>query len=116
MSQMSLELPTTDDLLIGLVSISDRASSGVYEDMGIPALREWFAAALTSPWRLESRLIADEQAIIEATLDRVVRPGRLPSRAHHRRHRPGAARRDAGSDAGRRRQGDAGLWRTDARR
>ena len=40
MSQMSLELPTTDDLLIGLVSISDRASSGVYEDKGIPALRE----------------------------------------------------------------------------
>jgi molybdopterin adenylyltransferase len=68
MSQMSLELPTTDDLLIGLVSISDRASSGVYEDMGIPALREWFSTALTSPWRLESRLIADEQATIEATL------------------------------------------------
>jgi molybdopterin adenylyltransferase len=68
MSQMSLELPTTDDLLIGLVSISDRASSGVYEDMGIPALREWFTTALTSPWRLESRLIPDDQAAIEATL------------------------------------------------
>jgi molybdopterin adenylyltransferase len=68
MSPMTLELPTTDDLLIGLVSISDRASSGVYEDMGIPALREWFTTALTSPWRLESRLIADEQATIEATL------------------------------------------------
>jgi len=68
MSQMSLELPTTDDLLIGLVSISDRASSGVYEDKGIPALREWFSGALTSPWRLESRLIPDEQSIIEATL------------------------------------------------
>jgi molybdopterin adenylyltransferase len=68
MTQMSLELPTTDDLLIGLVSISDRASSGVYEDMGIPALREWFSTALTSPWRLESRLIPDEQATIEATL------------------------------------------------
>jgi molybdopterin adenylyltransferase len=68
MSQMSLELPTTDDLLIGLVSISDRASSGAYDDMGIPALREWFTTALTSPWRLESRLIPDEQAAIEATL------------------------------------------------
>lgn len=68
MSQMSLELPTTDDLLIGLVSISDRASTGVYEDMGIPALREWFTTALTSPWRLESRLIPDERAAIEATL------------------------------------------------
>jgi molybdopterin adenylyltransferase len=43
-----------DELLIGLVSISDRASSGVYEDKGIPALREWFGAALDSPWRMET--------------------------------------------------------------
>jgi len=57
-----------DELLVGLVSISDRASSGVYEDQGIPALREWFAAALTSPWRMETRLIPDEQPLIEATL------------------------------------------------
>lgn len=55
-------------LLIGLVSISDRASSGVYEDKGIPALLEWFGAALASPWQSEARLIADEQAVIEATL------------------------------------------------
>jgi molybdopterin adenylyltransferase len=58
----------TDELLIGLVSISDRASSGVYEDKGIPALQEWFTAALKSPWRMESRLIPDEQPAIEATL------------------------------------------------
>ena len=57
-----------EELIIGLVSISDRASSGVYEDKGIPALREWFAAALTSPWRMETRLIPDEQAAIEKTL------------------------------------------------
>jgi molybdopterin adenylyltransferase len=57
-----------EELLIGLVSISDRASSGVYEDQGIPALREWFAAALASPWRMENRLIPDEQAEIEKTL------------------------------------------------
>ncbi len=57
-----------DELLIGLVSISDRASSGVYEDKGIPALQEWFGATLKSPWRLESRLIPDEQAVIEQTL------------------------------------------------
>ncbi|OHC61775.1 MAG: molybdopterin adenylyltransferase [Rhodocyclales bacterium RIFCSPLOWO2_02_FULL_63_24] len=57
-----------EELLIGLVSISDRASSGVYEDKGIPALREWFAGALASPWRLETRLIPDEQAVIEQTL------------------------------------------------
>ncbi|MCC6972344.1 MAG: hypothetical protein IT434_19180, partial [Phycisphaerales bacterium] len=57
-----------DELLIGLVSISDRASSGVYEDQGIPALREWFGAVLASPWRMEHRLIPDEQAQIERTL------------------------------------------------
>ena len=57
-----------DELLIGLVSISDRASSGVYEDQGIPALREWFDRALTTPWRMETRLIPDEQADIEKTL------------------------------------------------
>jgi len=57
-----------DTLLIGLVSISDRASSGAYEDKGIPALREWFDAALASPWRTETRLIADEQPLIEQTL------------------------------------------------
>ena len=57
-----------EPLLIGLVSISDRASSGVYDDKGIPALRDWFGAALSSPWRMETRLIPDEQAEIEKTL------------------------------------------------
>jgi molybdopterin adenylyltransferase len=57
-----------DELLIGLVSISDRASSGAYEDKGIPALREWFGTALASPWRMETRLIPDEQPVIERTL------------------------------------------------
>lgn len=61
-----------DELLIGLVSISDRASTGVYEDKGIPALREWFGAALASPWRMETRLIPDDQATIEATLVELV--------------------------------------------
>ncbi len=56
------------ELLIGLVSISDRASGGVYEDKGIPALRDWFGAALASPWRMETRLIPDEQPVIEQTL------------------------------------------------
>jgi molybdenum cofactor synthesis domain-containing protein len=60
--------PVADRLLIGLVSISDRASAGVYEDKGIPALQEWFGAALTSPWAMETRLIPDERATIEATL------------------------------------------------
>ena len=63
---------STNELLIGLVSISDRASAGVYEDKGIPALQEWFGAALTSPWRMESRLIPDERPIIEAMLIELV--------------------------------------------
>ncbi|KIF83844.1 molybdopterin adenylyltransferase [Noviherbaspirillum autotrophicum] len=61
-----------DELLIGLVSISDRASSGVYEDQGIPALRDWFGAALASPWQMETRLIPDERAQIERTLIELV--------------------------------------------
>lgn len=61
-----------DSLLIGLVSISDRASAGVYEDKGIPGLREWFGAAMASPWRMETRLIPDEQPVIERTLIELV--------------------------------------------
>ena len=56
------------ELLIGLVSISDRASSGVYKDEGLPALQSWFSRALASPWRMETRLIPDEQPLIESTL------------------------------------------------
>ncbi|HTH44687.1 MAG TPA: molybdopterin adenylyltransferase [Oxalicibacterium sp.] len=61
-----------DELLIGLVSISDRASSGVYEDQGIPALRAWFSEALTSPWQMATRLIPDERAAIEQALIELV--------------------------------------------
>jgi molybdopterin adenylyltransferase len=60
---------TQDDaLLIGLVSISDRASSGTYKDEGIPSLQDWFSRALATPWRMQTRLIPDERAQIEATL------------------------------------------------
>jgi len=58
----------TDELLIGLVSISDRASQGVYEDKGIPSLETWLGEALATPWRTETRLIQDDAAIISATL------------------------------------------------
>lgn len=61
-----------DELIIGLVSISDRASSGVYEDQGVPALRDWFTAALSSPWQMETRLIPDEKPIIEKTIIELV--------------------------------------------
>lgn len=53
---------------IGIVSISDRASSGVYEDKGIPTLQEWLTRVISSPFTVETRLIADEQNEIEKTL------------------------------------------------
>ena len=59
---------TLNPLKIGLVSISDRASSGVYADEGLPALQNWLTRAVQNPLVFESRLIPDEQAIIEATL------------------------------------------------
>lgn len=55
-------------LRVGLVSVSDRASHGVYEDQGIPALERWLARALKSAWHAEKRLIADDRATIERTL------------------------------------------------
>jgi molybdopterin adenylyltransferase len=55
-------------LVVGLVSVSDRASRGVYEDKGLPALAEWLASAIATPWRSERRLIADEQPAIERAL------------------------------------------------
>ncbi|NLP62408.1 molybdopterin adenylyltransferase [Paraburkholderia sacchari] len=61
-----------DELVIGLVSVSDRATSGVYEDKGIPALMEWLGHALKSPWRAETRLIHDDAATISATLTALV--------------------------------------------
>jgi molybdopterin adenylyltransferase len=60
------------DLVIGLVSVSDRASGGVYEDKGIPALQEWLQAAIATPFRVETRLIPDDRAGIERTLVELV--------------------------------------------
>jgi len=61
-----------DPVRIGLVSVSDRASSGVYEDKGIPALRQWLEHALRNPIEWDTRLIPDEQPQIEATLRALV--------------------------------------------
>jgi molybdopterin adenylyltransferase len=61
-----------DEIVIGLVSISDRASQGVYEDKGIPSLQEWLGLALASPWRVETRLIQDDAPTISATLVELV--------------------------------------------
>jgi len=63
----------SEELIIGLVSVSDRASAGVYKDEGIPSLKEWLNSAIASPkWRDETRLIADEQPVIEKTLKELV--------------------------------------------
>ncbi|WP_420106162.1 molybdopterin adenylyltransferase [Herbaspirillum huttiense] len=72
---MSVEAVTTiarEVLRVGLVSISDRASGGVYQDQGIPALQEWLGKALTSAFEIETRLIPDERTQIEQTLVELV--------------------------------------------
>lgn len=61
-----------DDLLVGLVSISDRASAGVYQDEGIPALRDWLGTALSSAWQAAERLVSDDAAAISAALIELV--------------------------------------------
>ncbi len=72
---MSSEVPALDTVRIGIVSISDRASSGVYVDKGLPALQEWLSRALKNPLQFEPRLIADEQARISETLIELVDAG-----------------------------------------
>jgi molybdopterin adenylyltransferase len=63
---------TFDPVRIGVVSVSDRASSGVYEDKGIPALKEWLARAVRNPVSWETRLIPDERDAISAALCELV--------------------------------------------
>jgi molybdopterin adenylyltransferase len=73
-----LQTPTAPEpelVKIGIVSISDRASSGVYEDKGLPALKEWLGKALQNPLQFEARLIPDEMAQISATLIELVEAG-----------------------------------------
>ena len=57
---------------IGLVSISDRASAGAYQDLGLPHLQDWLDKALTTPWQAVTRLIPDEKSEIEFTLKQLV--------------------------------------------
>ena len=59
---------TKDIARIGILTISDRASRGEYEDKGGPAIKAWFERVLISPWQAVARVIPDEQALIEATL------------------------------------------------
>ena len=65
----------TDAVRIGIVSVSDRASTGVYEDKGLPALQDWLARALRNPIHFEPRLIPDEQQRISDTLVELVDAG-----------------------------------------
>ena len=64
-----------DPARIGIVSVSDRASSGVYEDKGLPALKDWLGRALKNPLAFEERLIPDERERISATLEELVQAG-----------------------------------------
>jgi len=69
---MTTEAVALDAVRIGLVSISDRASAGVYEDKGLPSLRDWLARAVRNPVTYEERLIADDAPTISATLRALV--------------------------------------------
>ena len=64
-----------DAVRIGIVSISDRASSGVYQDQGLPALRDWLSRVLKNPVQFDERLIPDEQPVISAALIELVDAG-----------------------------------------
>jgi molybdopterin adenylyltransferase len=75
MSDTSTLSTTADPIKIGIVSISDRASTGVYEDKGLPALQEWLSRALINPLQFEPRLIPDEKDRISATLVELVDAG-----------------------------------------
>ncbi|MDM0042734.1 molybdopterin adenylyltransferase [Variovorax sp. J22G21] len=66
---------SADAVRIGIVSVSDRAWTGVYEDKGLPALKEWLTRALQNPITFESRLIPDEQSAISAALVELVDAG-----------------------------------------
>ncbi len=63
---------TAQTIKIGLVSISDRASTGVYQDLGLPHLEAWLKQTLITPWTALTRLIPDEQDVIEATLKTLI--------------------------------------------
>jgi molybdopterin adenylyltransferase len=75
MNTQSLPAGGADPVRIGIVSISDRASSGVYEDKGLPALQDWLTRALHNPITFDARLIPDEKEVISATLVALVDAG-----------------------------------------
>ena len=72
MNTTAIKRTHPDELIVGLVSVSDRATSGVYEDKGIPSLQTWLERAMQSPFRICPRLIADDQQTISDTLIELV--------------------------------------------
>lgn len=72
---MQTKKTESETIKIGLVSISDRASQGVYEDEGIPSLTQWLNRVITTPFEIDAQLIADEQDVIEATLKQLIDEG-----------------------------------------
>ena len=114
-SMNETDLSDFDPVRIGLVSVSDRASGGVYEDKGIPgAARLAGSARCATRSTSATRLIPDDAGDDQRHADRAGRRRALRPRAHHRRHRPRAARRDARGHARGGHEGDAGLRRADA--
>lgn len=75
MNEVATTAPGPDAVKIGIVSISDRASGGVYEDKGLPALQGWLQSALLNPITFDARLIPDEKERISATLIELVEAG-----------------------------------------
>lgn len=102
------------DISIGLVSVSDRAYEGSYPDLGIPALKDWLASAITSPYWLETRLIPDDKEQIEKTLHELVDEDRCSLILTTGGTRPGTTRPDTGCHPCRRHPGNAGVCGTDA--
>ncbi len=74
-----------DSAKFGVVTVSDRASTGVYEDLSGPAILQFFAEAVQSPWEAQYRLVPDEQPLIEQAIIDLVRVFFLLQLAHHQR-------------------------------
>ena len=100
MRQTKLEARRSDvsEVPIGVVTVSDRAAAGIYEDKGGPGIEAALAAILATPWRPCRRLVPDERGTIAAALRDLADVRALLADPGHRRHRPEPARRDAGGD------------------
>ena len=99
---------------LGIVTVSDRASRGEYEDRGGPAIRAYFDEVMSSPFEWVARIISDDQQEIEKALRELADHDKLLLDRHHGRDGAGDPRCHARSHRGGGRQTDAGFWRIDA--